>query len=218
MVGGHSGQRGGGTRMSTRTERCRRGEFTADSQADGLDSTVNIPGLLTGWPLALKFARHIGIRDAYAGKKRRPHRWGRRAKATNPGVVEVTIPYCPSVSPERLVVTRVAAYIDGFNLYFGLRSRYGRRYHWLDVQKLCSALLRPGQTLENVTYFTARVRDQPLSEQRQFHYLEALAHHSPLLTVVDGRFHEKHCRCRKCGSTWTIYEEKERMSASPLPW
>ena len=106
-------------------------------------------------------------------------------------------------------MTRVAAYIDGFNLYFGLKSRYGRRYHWLDLQKLCSALLRRGQILERVTYFTARVRDQPLSEQRQFHYLEALAHHSPLLTVVDGRFHERNCRCRNCGSTWTIYEEKE---------
>ena len=28
---------------------------------------------------------------------------------------------------------RVAAYIDGFNLYYGMKSRFGRRYMWLDV-------------------------------------------------------------------------------------
>ncbi len=104
---------------------------------------------------------------------------------------------------------RVAAYIDGFNLYFGLKAKYGRKYLWLNLQALSASLLRPDQALEKVTYFTARVRGDSAGEQRQFHYLEALARHCPLVKVIAGRFQEKICWCRNCKSSWTSYEEKE---------
>ena len=42
-------------------------------------------------------------------------------------------------------MVRVAAYVDGFNLYFGLKDRYARRYLWLDLQALSESLLRKGQ-------------------------------------------------------------------------
>lgn len=106
-------------------------------------------------------------------------------------------------------MTRVAVYVDGFNLYFGLKDKYRRRYLWLDLQTLAASLLRPGQTLTQVTYFTAHVRDQPESHQRQSDYLDALAVHCPLVTVVDGRFQAKDRRCRGCGDTWVVFEEKE---------
>lgn len=104
---------------------------------------------------------------------------------------------------------RVMAYVDGFNLYFGLREKYGRRYHWLDLQALVTSLLKPDQDLVGVTYFTARVRNQPVSEQRQVEYLSALTAHCSKLTIVEGRYQEKGHACRRCGSTWTAYEEKE---------
>jgi len=106
-------------------------------------------------------------------------------------------------------MVRVAAYIDGFNLYFGLRSKYARKYLWLDLQVLAASLLRHGQTLELVRYFTARVRDDAEGEQRQSDYLDALRAHSPLVKIRDGRFQAKHRRCRDCGSTWTVFKEKE---------
>jgi uncharacterized LabA/DUF88 family protein len=106
-------------------------------------------------------------------------------------------------------VARVAVYVDGFNLYFGLKSKFGRRYLWLDLQRLARSLLKPGQTLTQVTYFTARVRDKPESLQRQADYLDALVAHSPLVTVVDGRFQAKDRRCNGCGDTWVVFEEKE---------
>jgi hypothetical protein len=37
-------------------------------------------------------------------------------------------------------VAKVNVYIDGFNLYYGVRSR-GRAFKWLDLAKLCHALL-----------------------------------------------------------------------------
>lgn len=106
-------------------------------------------------------------------------------------------------------MARVAVYIDGFNLYFGLRAKYARKYLWLDLQALGASLLRRGQTLERVKYFTARVRDDPEGQQRQSDYLDALGAHSPLVQVKNGRFQEKDRRCRSCRSTWKVFEEKE---------
>ncbi len=106
-------------------------------------------------------------------------------------------------------MTRVAVYIDGFNLYYGLRSKHGRRYLWLDLQALATSMLRPDQDLTQVTYFTARVRDNADGAQRQSDYLDALAELGPLVRIKDGRFQEKERRCRGCGSAWTAFEEKE---------
>ena len=56
---------------------------------------------------------------------------------------------------------RVAVYVDGFNLYYGLRSKGWRRYYWLDLRRLSEQFLRPGQRLVMVRYFTARVFAEP---------------------------------------------------------
>ena len=106
-------------------------------------------------------------------------------------------------------MTRVVAYVDGFNLYHGLKAGYGRRYHWLDIQALVRGLLRPGQELLEVQYFTARVRDNPDAELRQALYLEALASHSLRVRLIEGRFQDRPRECRSCGARWMAYEEKE---------
>jgi hypothetical protein len=58
-------------------------------------------------------------------------------------------------------MNRVVAYVDGFNLYFGLKEAHGRRFLWLDLQRLVVDLLQPDQHLHAVQYFTARIRDDP---------------------------------------------------------
>lgn len=103
---------------------------------------------------------------------------------------------------------RVVAYIDGFNLYYGIRSE-GRRYLWLDLVALVEKLLKPGQQLVAVRYFTARVRNDPPAEQRQETYLNALSAHSSILDVRQGRFQQKAVTCRSCGAARIQYEEKE---------
>jgi uncharacterized LabA/DUF88 family protein len=106
-------------------------------------------------------------------------------------------------------VERVKAYVNGFNLYHGLKTRHGHKYLWLDLQALAVRLLKPSQHLVAVEYFTARVRNQAESEQRQAVYLDALAAHYPLVKVVQGRFQKKTHECRSCGCQWVSYEEKE---------
>ena len=56
---------------------------------------------------------------------------------------------------------RVRMYVDGFNLFYGLRARGWRRYYWLDLHRLAENLLRPGQRLDAVRYFTSRLEYDP---------------------------------------------------------
>ena len=104
---------------------------------------------------------------------------------------------------------RIGVYIDGFNLYFGLKAEHGRKYLWLDLQTLVEGLLLPNQILSEVQYFTAHVRGDPDGERRQGAYLDALASHCQKVRRIDGRFQEKTRGCRNCGARWTSYEEKE---------
>lgn len=105
---------------------------------------------------------------------------------------------------------RVIVYIDGFNLYFGMREKGWRRYYWLDVRKLAEDLLRPGQQLVAVRYFTSRVNStpgNPHQNRRQNTYLEALGT-LPDTTIQFGHYLSKTAQCRQCGATWVSSEEK----------
>ncbi len=103
---------------------------------------------------------------------------------------------------------RVAVYIDGFNLYNGLKSKHGRKYLWLDLRAVAQRLLKPGQNLVAVRYFTATVRNDPAARARQSAFLGALRA-ATQVDVTLGRFREKRRTCFRCNSTWRTYEEKE---------
>jgi hypothetical protein len=81
---------------------------------------------------------------------------------------------------------RVVVYIDGFNLYNGLKDKHGRKYMWLDLQRLAARLLLPEQQLVRVNYFSARIRGAEPSADRQAAYIDALTAHCLLLEVVEA--------------------------------
>ena len=88
---------------------------------------------------------------------------------------------------------RVIVYIDGFNLYYGLRSRNWRRYYWLDIHKLSTKLLKPGQRLKSIRYFTARISDRDgksKKRKRQNIFLDALGT-LPMTDIYFGHYLEK---------------------------
>ena len=104
---------------------------------------------------------------------------------------------------------RVMAYVDGFNLYFGLKDSGFKRYYWLDVASLAQSLLKPGQALSATHYFTARIRSNghnSADQKRQNDYLEALALQGARCQF--GHYLQKTRRCRQCGATWPDFEEK----------
>jgi len=105
---------------------------------------------------------------------------------------------------------RVSVYIDGFNLYFGLRAAGLRPSYWLDVHALSLALLKPGQNLTAVKYFTARVSpsaNDPHQHIRQNTYLEALQTRQDT-SLYFGHYLDKSVTCRNCQARWNKPEEK----------
>jgi hypothetical protein len=81
---------------------------------------------------------------------------------------------------------RVNVYVDGFNLYYGLR---GTPYKWLNPLALTRRLL-PEHTINHIHYFTARITappDDPGKPQRQDIFIRALST-IPNLTLHWGQF------------------------------
>lgn len=102
---------------------------------------------------------------------------------------------------------RVIAYIDGFNLYFGLKAARWKRFYWLNLQALTRNLLKADQQLVFTKYFTSRVSYPADKERRQSTFLEALE------TLSDFRIYYGHYQanpqwCRKCGNRVLVPSEK----------
>lgn len=102
---------------------------------------------------------------------------------------------------------RIITYIDGFNLYFGLKSSRWQRYYWLNLQQLSINLLKPGQQLEYTKYFTSRIANPPDKRIRQNTYLEALAT-LPDFSISYGKYQHNPHTCPKCGNIEIIPSEK----------
>lgn len=100
-------------------------------------------------------------------------------------------------------------YIDGFNLYFGLRDSGWRRFYWLDVNLLSHHCILPGsnQVLKRVRYYTARISTPEDKVQRQKNYLEALETLDNT-DIVYGKYLGSTVTCRSCGSAYVRYNEK----------
>ena len=92
---------------------------------------------------------------------------------------------------------RVIAYIDGFNLYFGLKESGWQRYYWLDVHKLAELQLPQDTVLVSVKYFTAPVKAPEDKRKRQSDYLEALETLA-LCRIIRGKYQFTSYFCKYC--------------------
>lgn len=102
---------------------------------------------------------------------------------------------------------RVITYVDGFNLYYGLRSKNWRRYYWLNLRELSLRLLKPDQHLVCVKYFTARISYPPDKVDRQNSFIEALET-LPDLYIFYGKYQVNPQICPSCGATSYVPGEK----------
>ncbi len=102
---------------------------------------------------------------------------------------------------------RVVAYIDGYNLYFGLREKGWKRFYWLNLQKLAEQFLKPHQKLLETKYFTTIVKYPDDKRLRQQAFLEALQT-LPNFSFFYGHFLADPVTCRQCGHTYTTHHEK----------
>jgi uncharacterized LabA/DUF88 family protein len=106
-----------------------------------------------------------------------------------------------------LPMDRVIAYIDGYNLYHGLRAKGWKRFYWLNIQAMIKDLLTKNQTLSFTKYFTTRVARPADKHKRQAGFLEALQTLQNF-AIYYGHFLSDPVTCRNCGHTYETHHEK----------
>jgi len=102
---------------------------------------------------------------------------------------------------------RVIVYVDGFNLYFGLKAKGWKKSYWLNLQKLSENILTKEQKLVSVKYFTSRISFPPEKVKRQGTFIEALET-LPKVKIFYGHYQSNKSICRKCGYIDMIPSEK----------
>ena len=108
----------------------------------------------------------------------------------------------PVIKPKE----RVVAYIDGFNLYFGMREAGYDNCRWLNIKKLVESLLKSHQELLSIKYFTSRVSNSPDKQKRQSTFIDALE--STGIKIIYGKYQDGSTECKRCGNIWPTSKEK----------
>lgn len=104
---------------------------------------------------------------------------------------------------------RVIFYIDGLNLYNGLKKANLRRYYWLDLMELARKLCLFNQKLVRIKYFTSMVsaKFDEGKFQRQSSYIKALKT-LPDMQIFLGRHQKGMTVCSRCGKIFKNFSEK----------
>lgn len=102
---------------------------------------------------------------------------------------------------------RVTVYIDGFNLYHAIDEACKTHHKWVNLFSLANSMLRDGEQLVAVNYYSAFATWLPAKYKRHRTYVSALQHAG--VNTVMGKFKKKDTSCKNCGTTWTGHEEKE---------
>lgn len=106
-----------------------------------------------------------------------------------------------------LEMTRVACYVDGFNLYHAIEDLGKPHLKWVNLWGLAESICRPGETLVKVAYFSAYATWMPDRYARHREYVRALKHSD--VECHMARFSNKDMTCKSCGASWVRHEEKE---------
>jgi len=114
-----------------------------------------------------------------------------------------------NMSTEKSQTQKTIVYIDGFNLYFGLKEKGWKKYYWLNLYSLAHKLLKPYQSLICVKYFTSRISLPPAKQKRQQIFLEALQT-LPGIDMYFGKYVTDTVECNRCGNI--IYKPNEKMT------
>lgn len=102
---------------------------------------------------------------------------------------------------------RVITYIDGFNLYFGLKSKGWRRYFWLNLLALSQQLVRPENDLCGVKYFTSRISRPAAKQARQSAYIDAIGTLDKT-AIFFGQYQPDPRACLNCNTVFRLESEK----------
>lgn len=104
-------------------------------------------------------------------------------------------------------MVRAIVYVDGFNLYHALDELRDDSLKWLCLRRLSESILREGETLKQVKYFSAYATWMTSSFLRHKDYVAALQAEG--VKFIEGNFKKKYLKCKVCGAQYHTHEEKE---------
>lgn len=101
----------------------------------------------------------------------------------------------------------VRAYIDGFNLYHAIEATGLVELKWLNLRRLCENMLRAGEQLDEVHFFTAVWRYDQAKQQRHMNFLAA----QQAVGVIphEGNFNKPKKYCHSHDRYCPFREEKQ---------
>ncbi|PIU29505.1 MAG: hypothetical protein COT09_00485 [Candidatus Hydromicrobium americanum] len=105
---------------------------------------------------------------------------------------------------------KVIFYIDGLNLYNGLKEAHLRKYYWLNLYELAKKLCFEDEKIINVKYFTSIVSSKfDIGKYyRQATYIGVLKTLSRRFKIITGRHQRGKKTCGHCGYTSITFKEK----------
>jgi uncharacterized LabA/DUF88 family protein len=102
---------------------------------------------------------------------------------------------------------KVCVYVDGFNLYHAIAVMNDSRLKWLNFRSLAKSMLRPGEVLEDVYFFTAILKWEPDKQVRHRNFIAAQK--AVGVTVVESNFKKVIKKCSISDRKCPRYEEKQ---------
>jgi uncharacterized LabA/DUF88 family protein len=115
---------------------------------------------------------------------------------------------------------RVIVYIDGFNLYHGLKEAGYKRFYWLNIQSLVESFIRPHQELKMIKYFTAKITTGDRAKKhRQDSFINAVKSLN-LVEIIFGKYKTSNNLCpnydrdhpEKFMCSGVLHEAKEKQT------
>lgn len=109
----------------------------------------------------------------------------------------------------KIMQKKAIFYIDGFNLYFGMKSKELKDCYWLNIAKLCGKIIKPfeDQQIVSIKYFTDEIKGIEDKIRRQQAYLNALKTLKNV-KIIYGHYYENKVLCKDCNLEHKVYKEK----------
>jgi uncharacterized LabA/DUF88 family protein len=111
-------------------------------------------------------------------------------------------------------MSRIAFFIDGFNLFHALdfcssaqQHHQYHKYKWLNLNKLAECFVTKQDTIASVNYFTTLVTWNRSKFDK--HKLYIKAQEAEGVNVIYGEFKRKDKKCPKCHQKFSTFEEKQ---------
>ncbi len=102
---------------------------------------------------------------------------------------------------------RVNIYFDGFNFYYGLKSKGWKAFYWLDFVSFSEKFLRSNQEIQSVNYFSAVPHERGMADRQDL--LFSANKLNPKFSLFLGKYMKKHITCHNCATRFQTYEEKQ---------